>query len=420
MAAKTMQSPVLSTPTGSTTQKSVRLHYLDWLRVIATLGVFFFHVCDVFNKADFVIKNAETSLAVTMFQAFFFPWGMPFFILIAGAGSWFALRRRSAGQYVRERFNRLLIPFIFGSILFTPIQLYLGWSHKTQTGVEQGSFLEFLKALPWGLNPRLFGVVGYHLWFVGFLFCFSLLALPLFRWLEEESGQRFTSRSARLCERRGGILLYILPLLVVRLSLQPFFPEEHNWADFFFLLSFFILGYLLFADRRFTQAVRRDWPITLAVGIVAFLLFAAITLSMGDIDIEATPRTLLDFTWWGLITVCSWCWTTFMLFVGMRFLDLKSQWVQYGQQAILPFYAVHQPAIVVIAYFVVQWNTGLLPKMLVVVLGGFIVSLGFYELLVRRVAPLRAMFGMKTAITPPALQPQEAAPASHPGSVTSA
>ncbi len=42
-----------------------------------------------------------------VFIGFFYPWGMPFFFLIAGTGTWFALRRRKAGQYAKERFNRL-------------------------------------------------------------------------------------------------------------------------------------------------------------------------------------------------------------------------------------------------------------------------------------------------------------------------
>lgn len=396
MAAETTQSQVVSTQTDSTVRDTPRLYYVDWLRVIATLGVFLFHASNVFNESDFVIKNAETSLVVTIFQAFFFPWGMPLFFLIAGAGTWFALRRRSAGQYVRERTSRLLVPFIVGSILFGPIQLFLEWSNKIQRGVRQGPFLDFVKARPWSIGPRFFGVVGYHMWFLGFLFCFSLLSLPVFLWFRGAAGRRFVSWIARLCERRGGILLFILPLALVRLGLHPFFPYEHDWADFFCFMAFFILGYMLFADGRFTQAIRRDWPITLGVGIAAFLAFAAITLVTGDINIEAGPRTLVDFSWWGLIAVNGWCWTAFVLFIGMRYLNHTNKWLQYGQEAILPFFVVHQTVIVVIAYFVVQWNTGMLPKMLVVFVGSFVVSIGLYELIIKRVGILRAMFGMKS------------------------
>jgi surface polysaccharide O-acyltransferase-like enzyme len=375
---------------------AARVYYLDWLRVIAPLGVFLFHATLVFSEFDYHIKNAEQSPAITALLGFLFPWGMPLFFLIAGAGSWFALQRRTPGQYARERFNRLLIPFIAGTLLLSPIQLYLEWSHKTQTGVWQGSFPEFVQALAWiPTNPRFFGAVGYHLWFLGFLFCYALFTLPLFIWLKGESGQQLVSRLARVCTHRGGLLLIILPLLLVRLGLHPFFPFEHDWADFAFLLAFFILGYLLMADRRLTQAIQRDWPILLAVGIPAFLAFMAIIVVTREIDIEAAPRAPLDFIWWGLVTICSWCWTAFMLVMSMRFLHAHNEWLRYGQEAILPFFVLHHPVMVAIAYFVVQWNVGLLPKLAVVVVGALAVSLGLYEFLIRRLAPLRVMFGMK-------------------------
>lgn len=391
-----MQYQSVLHPTDTTSSEATRLHYLDWLRVIAPLGVFLFHATLVFSEFDYHIKNAEQSPAITAFLGFLFPWGMPLFFLIAGAGSWFALQHRTSGQYARERFTRLFLPFVIGSLLLSPIQFYFEWSHKTQTGVVQGSFLEFVNALAWiPTNPRFFGAVGYHLWFLGFLFCYALLTLPLFLWLKEETGQGLISRMARLCEHRGGILLFILPLLLIRLGLHPFFPFEHDWADFSFLMAFYILGYLLFTDKRFTQAVQRDWPIMLAVGVPAFLAFMAIIVVTGEIDIEAAPRTLLDFVWWGLVSVCSWCWSAFMLFIGMRFLDWSNQWLRFGQAAILPFFVVHHPVIIVMAYFVVQWNVGLLPKLLVVILGAFAVSLGLYEFVIRRVGLLRVMFGMK-------------------------
>jgi hypothetical protein len=101
-------------------------------------------------------------------------------------------------------------------------------------------------------------------------------------------------------------------------------------------------------------------------------------------------------------------------------LDFGNRWLQYSQEALLPFFVVHEPVIIVIAYFVVQWDAGLVPKMIVVVFGAFAVSLGFYQFIVRRIGPLRAMFGMKATRKLPALQPCEATPASHPGSLPSA
>ena len=70
----------------------------------------------------------------------------------------------------------------------------------------------------------------------------------------------------------------------------------------------------------------------------------------------------------------------------------------------MPFFLFHQPVIIVIAYYVVQWDTsaklgagaGILLKLLIVVLSSFVVTLGLYELLVRRISAVRVLFGMKS------------------------
>jgi len=80
----------------------------------------------------------------------------------------------------------------------------------------------------------------------------------------------------------------------------------------------------------------------------------------------------------------------------MRFLDFSNQWLRYGQEAILPFFVLHQPVIIVIAFFVVQWSAGIWIKLPVVVVGSFLVTIGLYELVVKRFRPLRVAFGMKS------------------------
>jgi hypothetical protein len=81
----------------------------------------------------------------------------------------------------------------------------------------------------------------------------------------------------------------------------------------------------------------------------------------------------------------------------MRILNFRNGWLDYGQEAILPFYVFHQPVIVAIAIYVVTWNTGVAPKLLVITGGGLLVTLALYELLVRRIPPARALFGVKAA-----------------------
>ncbi len=140
-----MPSPVASEESGGPPQPAVRIYYLDWLRVLSILMVFLFHAVHPFDFGDWQVKNTDQSEILTIVLLFLSMWGMPFFFVLAGAGSWLALQRRTARQYVSERFYRLFIPFVAGSILFTPIEYYCENMNKIQRGVLT-SFPGFLSA----------------------------------------------------------------------------------------------------------------------------------------------------------------------------------------------------------------------------------------------------------------------------------
>jgi len=90
----------------------------------------------------------------------------------------------------------------------------------------------------------------------------------------------------------------------------------------------------------------------------------------------------------------SWCWTLFTIYIGMRYLDQTNKWLQYGREASYPFFFIHQPVVIFVAFYAVQWQVHLLIKLLVVVIGSFALSLGLYEFCVRRVNPVRVLLGM--------------------------
>jgi peptidoglycan/LPS O-acetylase OafA/YrhL len=389
----------------ASTEKTARLHYLDWLQVLAILGVFLFHAVHPFDDLfPWHIKNAEPSLLANFFIGFFGSWGMPFFFFMAGATSWFSLRRRTAGRYVRERITRLLIPYLVGAFFLTPIQAYFELTHKGWWQADSfPSFLFspearsffFTTVHPLEIGPTIFGRLGYHLWFVGFLFAFSLIGLPVFLWLKREPGQQLLASLARLADRRGSLLLFVIPPVAARLALQPFFPGEHDWADFTFMLLFFLSGYVLISDERFTRAVRRDWQLHLILGIAATLFFFSSVVDVPVMEWVSSPGTLEFYLSWTVVGINSWCWTMFIFYIGMRYLDRSHPQLQYARTASYPFFMIHQPVIIFIAFFAVQWEVSILVKLLVVVIGALVMALAVYELLVRRIKPVRALFGMR-------------------------
>jgi hypothetical protein len=397
-----MQKPGEIVSPESTGGKSIRLHYIDWLRVLATLGVFLYHAARPFDIQDWMLKNDERSALVTVvFVIFLGSWGMPLFFLMAGASSQFALRRRTWREFARERIRRLVIPFIVGSFLLTSIQVYIEWVHQ---GWHEGAFLTFLPpfieslpgpALSELLRPTVFEAYGIHLWFLGYLFSFSLIALPLFIWLKKDAGKRFIAWLIALSERRGGILIFIIPIVLVRFILHPLFPDYTDWSDFIYYMMFFIYGYIVYADERYIQVVRRDWKLIFGVGILTTVsIFVAVAAGVA-LEWYSNPAMLGFYLTWGLVSVNAWCWVLMALYVGMHILDYRNKVLEYGQEAILPFYVFHQPVIFAIAFYVVQWDAGITLKLAVVLLGSFVITLSLHEFIVKRLKPLRALFGMK-------------------------
>ena len=63
---------------GAANTRQERLYYLDWLRVLAVLGIFYYHALRPFDSTnDWMVKNMDRSLVATFFVAFFSTWGIP-------------------------------------------------------------------------------------------------------------------------------------------------------------------------------------------------------------------------------------------------------------------------------------------------------------------------------------------------------
>jgi peptidoglycan/LPS O-acetylase OafA/YrhL len=72
----------------------------------------------------------------------------------------------------------------------------------------------------------------------------------------------------------------------------------------------------------------------------------------------------------------------------------------------LPFYILHEPVIIIIACFVLAWDIPTGIKFVFVTTVSLLVTLAIYELLIRRIKPIRWIFGMKNP------QPRSPAPVS--------
>jgi hypothetical protein len=160
------------------------------------------------------------------------------------------------------------------------------------------------------------------------------------------------------------------------------------------MLTLFVYGFTLYADERFVQAVKRDWSL-LAAGTALsslFLLTAAVT---GVLATWMNSSGSLEYyAFWIMYGINTWCWTLSVLYIGIRHLDFTNKWLLYGRDTVLPFYLFHHPAIITIAFFVVQWDLGIALKLPLVALGSLLATLGLVQV-IKRIQVLRALLGVK-------------------------
>lgn len=374
-----------------------RRHDLDWLRVLAILLLLYFHTAMIFaSDLGWHIKNEETSQLLREANYFLSRWRMPLLFLISGIGTSFALRRRTAREYVAERTRRLLVPVVFGILVVVPPQIYI---ERIANGAEFGSFLSFFPTV-FTTGPYPHGNLSWHhLWFVVYLFLYSLAALPLFLHLRRDGG-----RIARAVERRlSGLGLYALALplgaVLAGLAVRWRGPQNivDDWAFLLYYFLFFVYGYLFATAEASWTAIERRRQSSLALAIGATTATFTIRWSGAAPPLEYSVEQVLFHLLQGLN---AWAWVLAILGYGKRYLDRPSRLLQRANEGIYPFYIVHQTVIILVGYPVIQTGDGIVAKYLVVSTVSLILSWATVELLIRPFALTRFLFGMRPMRTP--------------------
>jgi peptidoglycan/LPS O-acetylase OafA/YrhL len=370
---------------------------IDWLRVLATLAVFLFHCARFFNDEGWHVKNNQLDFGMSVFVAIVSQWLMPLFFILSGASVYYALNVRRSGPYLRERVTRLLVPLIFGIFVLIPPQVYIeSVSGQSETVPPfAGSFIEFYPHYFDGFYAfgGYFAWMGLHLWYLLVLFVFSLLTLPLFIFLKTETGKQLISGLATWLTKPGLIFLVPVPLVIFEVMLDPEGLGMRNFGgwNLFIYLGWLIVGYLLVAESRFEQAIRRHH--------LAAVILAGLTITIGLIVYLSHDPAYgsPDYALRGTLRVFnSWFWLLAILGLGQRYFNFNHKFLAYASEASLPFYILHQTVIVVIGYFLMEGSLGVLPKYLILAVVSFTIIMTLYELLIKRFNGLRFLFGLKS------------------------
>lgn len=376
---------------------TTRQAYLDWLRIIAIIGVLFFHSAMPFvSDWGWHIKNKETSNILLEFNAFMHRFRMPLLFFISGTVSYFMLQNRSGGGFIGLRFRRLFIPLLLGMLVIVPPQVYM---ERLKQGF-QGNFFNFYPSIfTTGAYPAG-NLSWHHLWFILYLLVYDIVCAPLFVWLISARGKAFLQKLNGLATGKR-IYLFMLPGVLVYTFCTIKYPETndlvHDYAYLFYWLFFLLAGFICIANPVFMDSIERNRRTSFAVALISLVSINYVRwndIEPWDVikDYENNWRT---YAFMGLQAVSGWMWVLTAVGYGKKYLNRPSPALNYINQAVYPFYILHQTVIVILAFYVVRAPDGVGLKYLFTVVATFFISMSVFHLFIKPYPVMRFLFGMK-------------------------
>jgi len=362
---------------------SKRLSELDWLRVILVFAVFLHHVGMPFNGDGWVIMNKDSSKALDDFMVYFEQFRLPTLFMIAGVGAHLLLNKKRPFAFALDKVKRLLIPLLVGILLIIPPQNYFK---------NPSEFDSLFQAFP----QLMLKFDSMHLWFIEYLFVFSLLAIPLHFMLKSKGGQRFVQAISVLTQKWWGLLSFGVGLAVLRTSLKIPFPSDdkaiENLSSSTFYLFFFIMGMALAQKPEIWSRLGQRWRLhTIALVILTGIFYFYYFI---DFSAYGSTQTLWSI-WWALCSLLAW--TASLSFMGLaqKFLTHTPAWLMKANTLIYPFYILHQTVIVICAFYIVQWPAGIGLKLMALLVSSFVITSLLCLAVIAPFNPMRFLFGLK-------------------------
>jgi glucans biosynthesis protein C len=366
-----------------------REHGLDALRVFAFAILIFYHSGMGFVTWDFHVKNNDLSRELEWLMLLFNRWRLPLLFFISGCGVWFSLRRRTLGTFARERLQRLLIPVLFGMFVTVPPQIYF---ERLAEGRRYSSYWEFHGTV-FDLVPYPMGgsFSWHHLWFVVYLLVYSLVGLPVFAFLRSDRGRRLVAALADLIAR-WPIAFYglSLPNFAVGFTLGPHFPTTHAlWGDWNNLMGSFLTflwGFVVASSPPMLDTITRRRREFLLLAVACLVVFYSIRLWFPGTG--AAVRSIVD-GWMGFL------WIFALVGFARALVRTRPLWLDRANEAVYPFYILHQTFTVAAIYFLANVPIHWLGKLGLVMAATAAGSWVAYELL-RRTPVTRVLIGMRS------------------------
>lgn len=367
-----MQSPTLTIPE--------RRYDIDWLRIFATYLLFPFHVGKVYDVPPYYpIKSPDLSPYLGYFTMFVHQFHMPLFFLLAGWSLHASMSKRGSGAVLRERVDRILIPFLFGTVTLC---LVIGYYERV---LMLGLDLTFFQYVP-KFFTSLDCFTWSHLWFLIYLFVFTLLWFPLFK--------RMLRASNTLVLRHSWHIYRPIPaLFLMQGILRIWWPGYQNlyndWANFCYYSVAMIFGFWLACQPAIAEAIDREKR------RAAIIAFVAAILLLWTSSYREWPDELRHVNYHFFGTVLGYTLIMAMLGYARQYCYRGGRAHRYLAESALPVYILHQAAIVIPGWIIIYLPLSLPVRFALTLGAAFLSSMIAYHFLIRPFSLPRRFFGMK-------------------------
>ena len=202
-----------------------RRYDIDWLRTLSFGLLILYHV-GMYYVADWGwhVKSEQQSVFLQNLMLLTNQWRMSLLFFVSGIALALVYVKYSRMQLVKLRSKRLLIPLLFGMLVVVPPQLYF---ELVQGNHFAGSYLSFMHEylnLNTALAPHKQSGIGLltwnHLWFVPYLWVYSLIALLLMPMIKFFLSHTFVQKLPLWL----GMTLLVVSLALIWLGMREQFP----------------------------------------------------------------------------------------------------------------------------------------------------------------------------------------------------
>ncbi len=387
-----------------------RKYYLDWLRVVAIILVFVLHIGKIFDYHTTVMANIDRSLLLSILREFLLLWLMPIFFVISGAAIFLSIELQKTTKFIKSRIFRLLVPsVIVGTFIINPPYVYMEklFSAKTELNFIkwyphffEGFYGAGGNFAPWGM--------GTHIWYLMYLFIFSIVFLPLFIPFKK-TGASILQKASFPFENPWVLLTLFIPVSVVAYMFEKAgmggIRMTGSW-DAISYIFFLLYGYMIYSNQGIQNTIKKYSPVFLAGALVMTIFHLLSHFGIG-IQIEGVTRhdittgelLPLDRSMFSLVQafrgVQAWCWVIALLGMAQKHLNFDNKYRANANESVLPFYILHHSIIYIIGFYVIQWHVGVSLKFCLIAIIAFAVITITNEFLIKRINTLRFLFGMK-------------------------